>query len=128
LSEAQKILLGRLVKLNAAILAGMKAHGHRSPPARYVTTFLLVALEPGLSVEDYAALEKCSKSTMSRHLLDIGDRNRKGAAGLGLVTSRRNPNNRRRLEYFLTPKGHALANQIGRYGKGMQRELNERRT
>jgi DNA-binding MarR family transcriptional regulator len=49
---------------------------------------------------------------MSRHLLDIGDRNRKMNAGIGLVTARANPLNRRRREYFLTEKGRLLADKV----------------
>jgi hypothetical protein len=45
-------------------------------PAQYIQTFLLVAMEQGLSVRDYAERSDVSASVMSRHLLDIGERNR----------------------------------------------------
>ena len=74
-------------------------------------------------MEEYAGRAKRSASVISRHLLDIGDRNRKGEPGLGLVTSRPNPNNRRRLEYLLTPKGRALAKQIKLALERIQEEM-----
>jgi DNA-binding MarR family transcriptional regulator len=90
----------------------MQARGHKSPPAGYLEAFYLVVIEEGLSVEEYDARAGRSISTMSRHLLDIGDRNRKMKPGLGLVTARANPLNRRRREYFLTPRGLALLEQL----------------
>jgi DNA-binding MarR family transcriptional regulator len=110
--EDRKIILGGLAGMFQAIVDGMKTRGHKSPPASYIEAFYLVAMEQGLSVEEYAARAERSISTMSRHLLDIGDRNRKMKPGLGLVTARANPLNRRRREYFLTPRGRALLNQL----------------
>lgn len=123
LTESQKVLARGLYDLTRAILEGMRAHGHKSPPVSYLATFLLVVEEQGLSVEEYAGRAKRSASVISRHLLDIGDRNRKGEPGLGLVTSRPNPNNRRRLEYLLTPKGRALAKQIKLAVERIQEEM-----
>jgi DNA-binding MarR family transcriptional regulator len=112
LSAEEKIIVKGLWGVLNAFVTSVKAKGHKSPPVAYLTTFMLVASEPGLSVDEYAARAKRSKSTMSRHLLDIGDRNRDGHPGLGLVTSRPNPTNRRQVEYMLTPRGRALATQL----------------
>jgi DNA-binding MarR family transcriptional regulator len=79
---------------------------------QYIMSFLLVAMEEGLSVGEYAERAKVSASVMSRHLLDIGQRNRHMEAGFGLVDYRPNPIELRKHEYFLTPKGRALAHQI----------------
>jgi DNA-binding MarR family transcriptional regulator len=81
-------------------------------PLQYVMTFLLVAQEEGLSVVEYAERSGVSTSVMSRHLLDIGDRNRHMADGFGLVTYRANPMELRKHEYFLTSKGRALVHEI----------------
>jgi DNA-binding MarR family transcriptional regulator len=83
-------------------------------PLQYVMSFLLIAQEEGLGVSEYAARAGVSPSVMSRHLLDIGDRNRHLQDGFGLVTSRQNFRMLRRSEYFLTPKGRALAHEIFR--------------
>lgn len=84
-------------------------------PLQYVTAFLLVAEQEGLGVSDYATRAGVSISVMSRHLLDIGERNRNMEEGFGLVTYRANPMELRKHEYMLTDKGHALLHQITRH-------------
>lgn len=81
-------------------------------PLQYVTAFLLVCHEEGLGVGDYATRASVSVSVMSRHLLDIGERNRHMQDGFGLVTYRANPMELRKHEYMLTDKGRALAHKI----------------
>lgn len=83
-------------------------------PLQYVTTFLLVALDEGQCVAEYARKLGVSPSVMSRHLLDIGERNRHMEAGFGLVTFRKNPMNERENQIFLTDKGRAVYQQITR--------------
>ena len=83
-------------------------------PLQYVTAFLLVAEEEGLGVGDYAKRAEVSVSVMSRHLLDIGERNRDMEPGFGLVTYRSNPMELRKHEYFLTDKGRAVLHKIQR--------------
>ena len=83
-------------------------------PLQYVTAFLLAAHEEGLGVGEYAERAGVSVSVMSRHLLDIGERNRHMEEGFGLVTYRANPMELRKHEYALTDKGRALAHKISR--------------
>lgn len=83
-------------------------------PLQLVLTFLSVARYPGKSVGDYAEMEGVSKSVMSRHLLDLGERNRKMEPGFGLVGARPHPMELRRHEVFLTPKGRALLQAMAR--------------
>jgi DNA-binding MarR family transcriptional regulator len=87
-------------------------------PMQYVVTFLLVSLDQGRSVADYARKLGVSPSVMSRHLLDIGDRNRHMTEGFGLVTMRKNPENERENQYFLTDKGRAIYQQLVRRLEG----------
>ena len=54
-------------------------------PPRCIQAFLLVAEEEGLSVNEYARRANMSMSTMSRNLLDIGERNPHMEKGFGLV-------------------------------------------
>ena len=84
----------------------------KAMPLQYIQAFLLVAQEEGLGVNDYAKRAGVSMSTMSRHLLDIGERNRNMEKGFGLVTYRPNPMELRKHEYMLTDKGRALLRQI----------------
>ena len=83
-------------------------------PLQYVRTFMLVCLDPGLSVTEYAQRAGVSQTVMSRHLLDIGDRNRYMGPGFGLITKRTNPMNLRQQEVLLTDKGKQVAHKMAR--------------
>lgn len=77
-------------------------------PLQYVLSFLAVAQEEGLGVTEYAKKIGVNVTTMSRHLLDIGARNRKMQPGYGLIMYRPDPLELRKHQYFLTPKGKQL--------------------
>lgn len=103
-------------KVVSALLSALEVFRaiRRTMPLQYVTAFLLVAEEEGLGVGDYAEKAGESVSVMSRHLLDIGERNRSMTDGFGLVTYRSNPMELRKHEYTLTDKGRAVLHQIKR--------------
>jgi DNA-binding MarR family transcriptional regulator len=84
----------------------------KTMPLQYVTAFLQVAREEGLGVSEYAERAGVSVSVMSRHLLDIGKRNRSMEEGFGLVTYRENPLELRKHEYTLTPTGRFLMKKL----------------
>ena len=77
-------------------------------PARCIQAFLLVAEKEGLSVGEYAKRAGLSPTTMSRNLLDMGERDRNYEEGAGLVEGKENVLNRREKVHRLTPKGRAL--------------------
>jgi DNA-binding MarR family transcriptional regulator len=81
-------------------------------PLQYVMTFLLVATEEGKGVVEYSKMNDVSPTVMTRHLLDIGDRNREREAGFGLVTQERDVHDLRRHHARITTKGKALAHRI----------------
>jgi len=81
-------------------------------PIQMAQTFLLVALNEGLSMNEYQKMTGLPQSTMSRHLLDLGERNRQLGPGLGLVERRQVPTNLRANEYSLSPKGRTLVKQL----------------
>jgi DNA-binding MarR family transcriptional regulator len=81
-------------------------------PGHYMRAFLLVALEEGLGVTEYVKKSGVSQSVMSRHLSDLGDKDRSGGPGYGLLTIRMDPLNLRRHQVMLTDKGRALAGSI----------------
>jgi DNA-binding MarR family transcriptional regulator len=81
-------------------------------PLQYVRAFLLVAMDEGKGVSTYAQRAGVSNSVMSRHLLDIGERNRYMEEGFGLVFSKPNPSNLRESCIYLTPKGKTVVEQI----------------
>jgi hypothetical protein len=49
---------------------------------------------------------------MTRHLLDIGDRNRQREEGFGLITRERDRHDLRRHHARITPEGKALMHKI----------------
>jgi hypothetical protein len=83
-----------------------------SMPLQYVYTFLQVATDEGKGVTEYAQKAGVSPTVMTRHLLDIGDRNRKAEQGFGLVTQERDREDLRRHHARITPTGKALMNKI----------------
>ena len=83
-------------------------------PARCVQAFFLVAEQEGLPVSEYAKRGDLSATTMSRNLLDMGERDRNHEEGPGLVESHENIMNRRETLYRLSPKGRALLAAITR--------------
>ena len=76
-------------------------------PLQYVTSFLRVALEEGEGVTEYAKKADVSKTVMTRHLLDIGERDREGHEGFGLVLQKRDPQDLRINRTYVAPKGAA---------------------
>jgi DNA-binding MarR family transcriptional regulator len=83
-----------------------------SMPLSYITAMLLVGMEEGKGVTEYAAKVNISPTVMTRNLLDIGDRNRQREAGLGLITAERDLFDLRKHNAKVTPKGKALAHHV----------------
>jgi hypothetical protein len=81
-------------------------------PLQYVVAYLLVALEEGKGVTEYANDAGVQQAVMSRYLLDIGDRNRYKEEGFGLVTQRADPMNLRKHQVLMTNDGLKVAKQI----------------
>jgi DNA-binding MarR family transcriptional regulator len=81
-------------------------------PLQYVMTYLQVCMEEGKGVLEYAADAGVPPTVMTRHLLDIGDRNRVGEQGFGLVTQERDRNDLRRHHARITTAGHALIRRM----------------
>lgn len=81
-------------------------------PLQYVYTFLQVACDEGCGVMEYAKAAGVSPTVMTRHLLDIGDRNRNREEGFGLVTQERDRNDLRRHHARVTPRGKVLMRRL----------------
>jgi DNA-binding MarR family transcriptional regulator len=60
-------------------------------PIQMAASFLLVAKNEGKSLRELCDLSGVAQSTMSRHLLDLGERNRRFGEGLGLVRGEIDP-------------------------------------
>lgn len=85
---------------------------HAVLPAAYIKASLLVAIEEGLGVSEYAQRAGASPTVMTRNLLDIGDRNRQRGEGLGLVTQERDTLDLRKHRAKLTPKGATMFRKV----------------
>jgi hypothetical protein len=112
LTDRQMTRLGGLHQLLSALVDGLRARGHKSPPVSLIYAFWAVCLEEGLSVDEYAKRTEIPQVTMSRNLLDLGERNRKMEPGLGLVMSRPGQFDSRRHEYMLTERGRLLRDKV----------------
>jgi DNA-binding MarR family transcriptional regulator len=77
-------------------------------PLRTVIAFLVIARDEGKALNDYAYDLKVHRAYMSQILHDLADRARDGRPGLGLVQINEEKRGKR-LEIFLTDKGHAVA-------------------
>ena len=101
------------------MLAGLDPFFRLRPtiPARCVQAFFLVAEKEGLPINEYAKRGYLSPITMSRNLIDMGERDRNHEEGPGLVESHENIMNRRETLIRLTPKGRALLASITKGAK-----------
>jgi DNA-binding MarR family transcriptional regulator len=103
-------------KKGTALLRAIDAFTEKriAMPAQYIRTFLLVALEEGKSVGEYAVKSGVSPSVMSRHILDLGQFTRSREPGLDLVYTKQNLANLREHNVFLTEKGRTLYHKLTR--------------
>jgi DNA-binding MarR family transcriptional regulator len=81
-------------------------------PLGRLEAFVLVVLHEGKSLKDLCQMSGQPQSTLSRHLLDLGEHNRLREPGLGLVEWRIDPYELRKKQYLLTPKGRDLAGRL----------------
>lgn len=81
-------------------------------PLQYVMTYLQVCMDEGKGVLEYAQRAEVPPTVMTRHLLDIGDRNRTGQEGFGLVTQERDRTDLRRHHARITPVGKSMIQRM----------------
>jgi hypothetical protein len=81
-------------------------------PLQYVYTFLQVVADEGQGPTKYAEEAGTSVTVMTRHLLDIGARNRQHEEGFGLVTQQRDRVDLRRTHAVGTPEGKKVIRQV----------------
>jgi DNA-binding MarR family transcriptional regulator len=93
------------------LLSGFK-EVDETMPIQVAVTFLMVAMYAPCSLTDIWKSTGWSQSTLSRHLLDLGERDRHKRPGLKLVDVKRDPMELRKNIYTLTPKGEKLAHKL----------------
>lgn len=77
-------------------------------PVGQAMSFLAIALHEGKTLTEMARLSDMQLSTMSRQVIDLGDRNRRMEDGYKLIERRQNPMNLRENQYSLSPRGGQL--------------------
>jgi DNA-binding MarR family transcriptional regulator len=85
---------------------------HPVLPAAYIRAALLVAIDEGQTVSEYAEEAGITPTVMTRNLLDIGELNRQRAPGLGLVKQERDIMDLRKHRAKVTPKGATLMRDV----------------
>ena len=106
LSEDQRLLNKLKLAMNEF------QHIEEAIPLQLCITFLMVAMHEGCSLTDIWKQTGWAQSTVSRHLLDLGEFNRHKQPGHNLVKSDRDPMELRKNIYTLTPKGKVIATKI----------------
>jgi len=94
------------------VLGIMRTSISPTVPVQVVQAFVAVALNEGKSLTEIAQICGGNLSTTSRHLLDLGERNRKKEPGYGLVHRAEDAEQLRKNNYTLTPRGRLLAAQL----------------
>jgi DNA-binding MarR family transcriptional regulator len=83
-------------------------------PASYIISFLTVAEKEGRAVSEYANEVGLYKAVMTRHLLDLGERDRRGGEGMMIIEQRRDKKDLRINRSFVNEKGAALLSKVRR--------------
>jgi DNA-binding MarR family transcriptional regulator len=83
----------------------------RLMPLQHAYAFLLVALEEGRSVSEYAKRAGVTQAVMTRILFALSSHNQGRGPGYDLVQQAADPEDARRHQTFLTVKGRALRNR-----------------
>lgn len=81
-------------------------------PMAQAYCLLLIAADEGLSLKELATRANIGMASASRYVSAFGVPPRSGSKGLGLVTAREDPLERRKKIIKLTPKGKATINNL----------------
>ena len=77
-------------------------------PSQVIQAFLAVALDEGRPLHEYATALGSNLSTVSRHFMDLSDRNRTKGEGHMMVLRQRNPMNEREVLMSLSGQGKLM--------------------
>ena len=98
----------------------------RIMPMQHAYAFLLVALEGGRGVQEYAQRARVTQAVMTRILFALGSRSRGRERGYGLVQQGIDTQDARKHQTFLTAKGKALMREIVRLVRSDQHGVRHR--
>lgn len=101
---------GSILRLRAA-LEQLRAVDENMTVSIAISLLMVAAFE-GRYLREYADLLKLPRSTMSRHLLDLGIMRRSRQPGLGLIDQQQDKEDLRKNVYALAPRGRALIQEL----------------
>jgi len=81
-------------------------------PMQTISVFLIIAMKPGLYQRDLLKLVDLSQAGVSRNVMALGEVNRHGKPGLGLISQQRDPFDNRQVRLCLTAAGTALVERV----------------
>ncbi|MEH7909156.1 MarR family winged helix-turn-helix transcriptional regulator [Rhizobium laguerreae] len=81
-------------------------------PMQTISVFLIIAIKPGISQRELLKLMGTSQAGVSRNVMALGDVNRHGKPGLGLIVQLRDPFDARQTSLGLSPTGKALVDRV----------------
>jgi DNA-binding MarR family transcriptional regulator len=98
----------------------------RTMPIQHAYTFLLVAMEGGLGVQEYAKRAGVSQAVMTRILFALGSHSQGRRRGYGLVQQGIDTEDARKHQTFLNAKGKQLMREIVRLLRSDRTKLRTR--
>jgi hypothetical protein len=101
-ATAMRLALEPFVELNPTV------------PASYLITLLAVAEKEGKPVNEYARDVGLIKAVCTRHLLDLGNRDRRGNPGMELIDQHRDWKDRRIQRSYISVRGAAILGKMKR--------------
>lgn len=106
--------LKKLIRISEVLRSSI----HPNIPLALVHSFLIAAQHSNEGVNELANRVGMSKSTMSRHLLDLSERLRNGKPGYGLLKRNHDNPDLREVRYTVTHKGSLVLSQLQEIAAG----------
>jgi len=85
---------------------------HPEMPMQMASTFLIIAMRPGISQRDLMKFSTLSQQSISRNVAALSAINRHGEPGLDLVIQRRDPRDARITVLHVTALGKRLIERV----------------
>lgn len=112
LTQEDKRNLRRLLDALNLFASLQPEHKTKPLPLDMFRVFLTIAMNEGLGTLELAKHSKIVNTTVSRHIMDMGDLDRYQNEGLELVFQKLDVRDKRRHPTFLSPKGRGFLSRL----------------
>jgi DNA-binding MarR family transcriptional regulator len=109
LTDAEVLALERLLRVSREL-----REISRTFPVSFIETFATVALHPGHGPFEYAKRLETIPPIASKALSKLGERGRREEDPYGLLTPRDDPQDTRKVNYFLSSKGKSMVKKLAK--------------